>query len=83
MQQGLAYVNGAGNAIIKVDNTTGVAQNEKRNTVRITTSDSYNYGSLWVIDLLHIPFGCSVSSSYILCRLPQLNAVLGMARVLD
>ena len=28
--------------------------------VRITTQDSYSYGSLWVIDLLHIPYGCSV-----------------------
>ncbi|GJE86443.1 glycoside hydrolase family 16 protein [Phanerochaete sordida] len=60
MAQNLAYINPAGNAIIKVDNTTTVAPNDKRNTVRITTSDFYDYGSLWVIDALHIPYGCSV-----------------------
>lgn len=33
MSQRLAYVNAANNAIIKVDNTSNVAFNEKRNTV--------------------------------------------------
>jgi len=33
--QNLAYVNSAGNAIIKVDNTTNVPYNQKRNSVRI------------------------------------------------
>ena len=31
-----------------------------RSQVRITTQDFYDYGSLWVIDVLHIPYGCSV-----------------------
>jgi hypothetical protein len=34
MSQHLAYINNANNAIIKVDNTSNVALNEKRNTVR-------------------------------------------------
>ncbi|KII91131.1 glycoside hydrolase family 16 protein [Plicaturopsis crispa FD-325 SS-3] len=58
--EGLAYVNAAGNAIIKVDNTSNVAYGQKRNSVRITTQESYGVGSLWVIDLKHIPYGCSV-----------------------
>lgn len=60
MNQGLAYVNDNGHAIIKVDNTSNVAFNEKRNTVRITSSDSYAVGRLWSIDLLHLLYGCSV-----------------------
>jgi len=56
----LAYVNGAGNAIIKVDNATNVAFNQKRNTVRITSQDRFAVGSVWVADMLHVPFGCSV-----------------------
>ncbi|KAL0059167.1 hypothetical protein AAF712_014139 [Marasmius tenuissimus] len=58
--QNLAYINQAGNAILRVDNTSNVPLNEKRNTVRITSKDTYAVGSLWVIDLRHIPFGCSV-----------------------
>ncbi|THV07260.1 hypothetical protein K435DRAFT_959858 [Dendrothele bispora CBS 962.96] len=58
--QGLAYVNSAGNAILKVDNTHNVQDLQKRSSVRITTKDSYAVGSLWIIDLRHIPFGCSV-----------------------
>jgi len=56
----LAFVNGDGNAIIKVDNTTNVPFNEKRNTVRISSTDTYGVGSLWVADMTHVPFGCSV-----------------------
>ncbi|KAF9465463.1 concanavalin A-like lectin/glucanase domain-containing protein [Collybia nuda] len=57
----LAFVDPATNhAIIKVDNTSTVPFNEKRNTVRITTNDGYGVGSVWVADMLHIPYGCSV-----------------------
>jgi hypothetical protein len=35
MSQGLAYINGANNAIIKVDNTSNVEMNNKRNSVRV------------------------------------------------
>ncbi|PSR76179.1 hypothetical protein PHLCEN_2v8602 [Hermanssonia centrifuga] len=63
MSTGLASVNEAGHAIMKVDNTTNIPSmplNQKRNSVRITSQDFYDYGSLWIIDLLHIPYGCSV-----------------------
>ncbi|KAJ8081049.1 hypothetical protein PM082_017889 [Marasmius tenuissimus] len=57
----LAYVNPSTNrAIIKVDNTTQVPFNEKRNTVRITTKDRFSVGSVWVADMYHVPYGCSV-----------------------
>ncbi|KAK0446083.1 glycoside hydrolase family 16 protein [Desarmillaria tabescens] len=43
--QGLAYVNNAGNAIIKVDNMHNVVYGQKRNSVRITSQDIYAVGS--------------------------------------
>ncbi|KAJ7800330.1 glycoside hydrolase family 16 protein [Mycena olivaceomarginata] len=58
--QELALVNAAGNVIIKVDNFSNVPFNQKRNSVRITTKASYSLGSLWIIDAVHLPFGCSV-----------------------
>jgi hypothetical protein len=57
----LAYVDSSTNhAIIKVDNTSTVPYNYKRNTVRITTQDRFTVGSVWVADMYHVPFGCSV-----------------------
>ncbi|GAA6058766.1 hypothetical protein JCM10212_001882 [Sporobolomyces blumeae] len=57
----LAYVDaGTGNAIVKVDNTSTLAYGALRNSVRITTSETYGIGSLFVLDALHLPFGCSV-----------------------
>ncbi|KAF8895108.1 concanavalin A-like lectin/glucanase domain-containing protein [Infundibulicybe gibba] len=57
----LAFVDPSTNhAIIKVDNTSTVPFNEKRNSVRITSPDRYGVGSVWIADMLHVPFGCSV-----------------------
>ncbi|KIJ54491.1 glycoside hydrolase family 16 protein [Sphaerobolus stellatus SS14] len=56
----LTFINSAGNAIIKVDNETEVPSNFKRNTVRIESADLYDVGSLWIADMLHVPYGCSV-----------------------
>ncbi|KAJ6627720.1 concanavalin A-like lectin/glucanase domain-containing protein [Mycena sp. CBHHK59/15] len=58
----LAYVNANGNAIIKVDNTstvegTGILY---RNSVRLTSKEEFPIGTLFVIDALHMPYGCSV-----------------------
>ncbi|KAH9932847.1 concanavalin A-like lectin/glucanase domain-containing protein [Amylocystis lapponica] len=60
----LAYVNSAGNAIIKVDNTSFVPYNEKRNSVRVTSDDYFDMGTVWVFDATHLPFGCSVWPSF-------------------
>jgi len=56
----LAYINDAGNAIMRVDNTTDVQMGETRNAVRITTQEYLDIGTLWIVDALHIPYGCSV-----------------------
>lgn len=60
---GLVSVNSAGNAVIRVDYTSNVAENDKRNSVRITSQEFFNFGSVWVVDMIHMPFGCSVSAS--------------------
>ena len=73
----LAYVDGNGKAIIKVDNTSNVIYNNKRNSVRstralegpsihpsskvrVTTANTFPVGSLFLLDALHLPYGCSV-----------------------
>jgi hypothetical protein len=54
----LAYVDSTTNrAIIKVDNTSTVAFNDKRNTVRISSQDEVGVGSVWIADMYHVPFG--------------------------
>ncbi|KAM5533510.1 hypothetical protein V8D89_012847 [Ganoderma adspersum] len=56
----IAYLNDAGNAVIKVDNTSSVDYNNKRNSVRIATHDYFPVGSLFVFDAVHLPYGCAV-----------------------
>ncbi|KAL7416902.1 glycoside hydrolase family 16 protein [Mrakia frigida] len=56
----LTYTNTAGNAIVKVDNTTTVGYNLKRNSVRLASKNYYAVGSVFVFDALHLPYGCSV-----------------------
>ncbi|OCH90440.1 hypothetical protein OBBRIDRAFT_793317 [Obba rivulosa] len=56
----LAFTNGAGNVIMRVDNTTDVAAPQNRNSIRISTKDQFTVGSLWIADILHVPYGCSV-----------------------
>ncbi|KAF8999294.1 hypothetical protein BDQ17DRAFT_1246751 [Cyathus striatus] len=47
-------------AFLKVDNTTNVPDQQKRNSVKITTTASYDVGSVWVADLFHVPYGCGL-----------------------
>ncbi|VDB85426.1 unnamed protein product [Peniophora sp. CBMAI 1063] len=61
----LAFVNGAGNVILRVDNTTndpnpGPYSEFGRNTVQIVSKDPINVNTLLVASIAHIPFGCSV-----------------------
>lgn len=61
----LAYVDPTTKrAILKVDNTTVVPWNEKRKSVRITSEEAYDFGSVFVADIHHFPYGCSVWSSF-------------------
>lgn len=61
----LAFVDSSTNhAIVKVDNTSMVPFNEKRNTVRISTKDRYAVGSVWVADMVHVPFGVRFTAAH-------------------
>lgn len=60
----LAFVNAAGHAIVKVDNTSFVPFNFKRNSVKIISHDFFPIGSIFLFDALHLPFGCSVWPSF-------------------
>ncbi|KAJ3781745.1 glycoside hydrolase family 16 protein [Lentinula aff. detonsa] len=65
--QGLTFIDSStGHAIIRVDNTTNIpaAQTVNRNSVKITSKDAYPIGSLIIIDVSHIPYGCSVWPSF-------------------
>ncbi|KAG8678237.1 hypothetical protein FRC08_017951 [Ceratobasidium sp. 394] len=67
MSQNLAYINPAGNAIIKVDNTTVGNPDDMafgRASVKMNTTQPFNKGSLVVMDALHLPYGCSVWPAY-------------------
>ncbi|KAI0092215.1 concanavalin A-like lectin/glucanase domain-containing protein [Irpex rosettiformis] len=82
----LAFVNSAGRAIIKVDNTSFVPYNQKRNSVRIGSKDYYTFGSVWVFDIAHIPYGCSVwpsvwSSAFIWPDQGEIDIVEGINKM--
>ena len=61
----LAFVNDAGNVVLRVDNVTnnpnpGPDSTFGRNTVMVISNDPIDIGTLLVADIAHIPFGCSV-----------------------
>ncbi|KAH8109492.1 concanavalin A-like lectin/glucanase domain-containing protein [Phellopilus nigrolimitatus] len=58
----LAFVNSAGHAIIKVDNTTNGASDPTfgRASIKMSSNATVPQGSLVVMDAVHVPFGCSV-----------------------
>jgi hypothetical protein len=69
LQAQLIGVNKAGNAILKVDNTTndpnpGEYSTFGRNSVLIISKDTIDLGTLVVMDAVHIPFGVS---SFLTC----------------
>ena len=59
----LAFVDTTTNhAIMKVDNTSTVVYNDKRNSVRLQTNVRYSVGSVWIADMIHVPYGVSSNS---------------------
>ncbi|KAI0042191.1 glycoside hydrolase family 16 protein [Auriscalpium vulgare] len=59
VKDGLAYVQDDGVAVLKVDNMNDLAIGKNRNSVRITSTKTYN-GGLFIADFEAMPYGCSV-----------------------
>ncbi|KAI0783415.1 concanavalin A-like lectin/glucanase domain-containing protein [Abortiporus biennis] len=55
----LAFINDAGNAVMKVDNTSSLKFPQRRNSIRINTKDRFTVGTVWIADMVHVPYGCS------------------------
>ncbi|KAM6492062.1 glycoside hydrolase family 16 protein [Amanita muscaria] len=62
MANNLTSINSAGHAVIKVDTQQVVPNgpNPTRNSVRLVSNDMYSFGNLIIIDVHHLPYGCSV-----------------------
>lgn len=63
----LTYVNGMGNAVIRVDNMTVVQAPLKRNSVMIVSKEKYGLGTVWVLDAIHVPYGCRLETIFLSC----------------
>lgn len=61
-QEQLTYVNSAGHAIIKVDNTTSGVGDPTfgRPSVKLLSNDTVPMGSLTILDAVHMPFGVRI-----------------------
>ena len=81
----LAYVNDAGAAVIKVDNTTNGEGDSTygRASVKIYSNDSVSQGSLVVMDATHVPYGVSLSQIFRCVSRANCNPVLRLASLLD
>lgn len=42
---------------MRVDNTSQLKFGQKRNSLRLSTKDQFTVGSVWVADILHVPYG--------------------------
>ena len=42
---------------MRVDNFTNLKFGDKRDTIHITSLDLFTVGSVWVADMLHVPYG--------------------------
>ncbi|WVR04849.1 hypothetical protein IAU60_001861 [Kwoniella sp. DSM 27419] len=60
----LMYVNEAGRVVLKVDNTTVVPYNDKRYAPKLLSKTAYGPGTVWVMDAVHVPYGCSVWGAF-------------------
>ena len=53
----LSYINDAGSIILKVDDTS-LPDGQLHQSVRVGSTDTFGFGTLWVLDACHVPYGC-------------------------
>lgn len=56
---GLIYTTGSGSAVLSIDRTSTLPLGVYRNSVRMMSTDTYDAGNLIIIDMKHVPYGCS------------------------
>ncbi|KAK1921820.1 concanavalin A-like lectin/glucanase domain-containing protein [Papiliotrema laurentii] len=56
----LIHTTSSGTVVLKVDNETFVPYNEKRYAPKLLSKTAYEKGTVWVMDAVHMPYGCSV-----------------------
>lgn len=56
---GLTYITSSGSAVLSIDRKSKLAPGVYRESVRIMSTDTYDAGSLIIIDMKHVPYGCS------------------------
>lgn len=66
----LTTISPSGTAIISIDRTSQLTVGSNRNSVRISTLDTYNAGNLIITDLKHAPFGCGSWGAYWQYQMP-------------
>ena len=67
---------------MRVDNYTNLQFGDKRDTIHITSLDLFTVGSVWIADMLHVPFGVSAAVFSLLPTYLKPPSVFSMARVL-
>ncbi|GAA5996571.1 uncharacterized protein JCM10292_003060 [Rhodotorula paludigena] len=60
VEKSLAYVREDGVAVLSIDKSSALARGEGRASVRISSIEDYEPGSLILVDLAHAPYGPSV-----------------------
>lgn len=64
----LVSVTSSGTAVISIDRTSRLAAGQPRKSVRISTTDVYQPGNLVIVDLKHVPVGCSTWPAFWMCE---------------
>lgn len=67
----LTHVTPSGTAVLQLDRSSALALGEYRDSVRISSRDTYDAGSLVVLDLEHAPHGPSVWPAFWTVRLAR------------